>query len=99
MKLDLNSEITFICVYLRPSAVNIEMIPAPPFEALTHCPDMLLWPGVGVTIQLTLPPPTKRAAWWQPAFWIYVARVWKIRNEKQVKDYGCDFCRPFWFTH
>jgi len=46
-KLDLNSEITFICVYLRPSAVNIEMIPAPLLMHLPHCPDILLltWCG------------------------------------------------------
>ena len=29
-------------------------------------------PGVGVTIHLTLPPQPFRAAWWQPAVWIFV---------------------------
>jgi len=94
MKLDLNSEITFICVYLRPSAVDIEMIP-PPLESLTHCPDMLLWLGVGVTIQLTLPPTTKRAAWWQPALLLHVAWIRRVRNEIQGADYECDSCCPF----
>ncbi|MBW6517865.1 MAG: hypothetical protein K0A89_05120 [ANME-2 cluster archaeon] len=51
-------------------------------------------PGVGVTIQLTLPPQPARAAWWQPALLIHVARVWRGRNVELGADYGCDFCRP-----
>ncbi|MDF1531380.1 MAG: hypothetical protein P1P72_03520, partial [ANME-2 cluster archaeon] len=60
----------------------------PPLESLTHCPDMLLWPGVGVTIQLTLPPLPARAAWWQPTLLIHVAWVRRVWNEKQGAPLG-----------
>ena len=56
-------------------------------------------PGVGVAIQMTLPPQPVRAAWWQPTLLIHVAWVRRVRNVKQGDDYVCDFCRPFRFTY
>jgi len=56
-------------------------------------------PGVGVAIQLTLPPQPFRAAWWQSTLFIHVAWVRRVRNVKQGADYECDFCRPFRFTY
>ena len=50
--------------------------------------------GVGVAIQLILPPLPLRAAWWQPTLLIHVAWVRRVKNEKQGDDYGCDFCHP-----
>jgi hypothetical protein len=56
-------------------------------------------PGVGVAIQLTLPPQPFRAAWWQLTLLIHVAWVRRVRNVKQGVDNECDSCRPFWFTY
>jgi len=56
-------------------------------------------PGVGVAIQLTLPPQPFRAAWWQPTLFIHVAWVRRVKNVKQGADNECDSCRPFRFTY
>ena len=56
-------------------------------------------PGVGVAIQMTLPPQPVRAAWWQPTLLIHVAWVRRVRNVKQGAENEYDFCCPFRFTY
>ena len=46
-------------------------------------------PGVGVAIQMTLPPQPVRAAWWQPTLLIHVAWVRRVRNVKQGAENEC----------
>ena len=49
-------------------------------------------PGTDAAIQLPLPPPPFRAAWWQPTLLILVAWVRLVWNVEHGADYDCDFC-------
>ena len=68
------SVFTFICVYLRPSAVNFCRNPAPFVPSLSLCP---------ASLHYTLPPQPVRAAGWQPSVWIRASLEPQINANKR----------------